>query len=218
MDLKKHLDRAEDALNRGQSDYAAELCDQVLDFAPGEARAAAVLAQALLNLRANRTWLGRIGAGSFGLAARLSRMTRNAEGEARSRRRAFMKNPSDLHKGYLWAEALERAGYAGAALSAFGALGEFHGEAARQAGALAAAQGDVVQALEHYQKALDANPRDSEALRARKNLAAEQALRTKRYDEAESGFDIARDKDAMLRAARGTDAAPMEGGDPPSGA
>ena len=48
MDLKKHLDRAEQALQRGQADFAIELCDQVMDFAPGDAGAAGLLARALL--------------------------------------------------------------------------------------------------------------------------------------------------------------------------
>ena len=48
MNLKTHLDRAEQALDRGQPDFAMELCDQVLDFAPGEARAADLLARAAL--------------------------------------------------------------------------------------------------------------------------------------------------------------------------
>lgn len=203
MDLKKHLDRAEEALHRGQAGYAAELCDQVLEFAPGEARAAGVLAKALVSLGARRTWLGRLGAGSFSVGARLSRMARNADGEARLRRRAFLKSPSDVQKGYLWGDALERAGYAGAALAVFATLADRDGEAAKRGGALAAAQGDVTLALECYQKALDQDPRDTEALRARKNLAAEQALRTKRYDEAESGFDLAVDKEAFRRVASG---------------
>ena len=203
MDLKKHLDRAEDALKRGQADFAAELCDQVLDFAPGEERAAGLLARALLGLGAKKSLLGKLGAGPAGLAAGLSKVTRNPDAEARSRRRAFLKNPGDLRKGCQWADALERAGYAGAALGAFGALAEADGEAAKRAGALAAAQGEVERALRYYQLALDANPRDTEAVRARKNLAAEQALRTKRYEEAESGFDLAVDPQAFLKAARG---------------
>ncbi|MBC8328455.1 MAG: hypothetical protein ISR76_06685 [Planctomycetes bacterium] len=204
MDLNKHLDRAEDALNRGQSDFAAELCDQVLDFAPGEARAAELLTRALIKLgEGKKSLFGRLGAGPAGLAAGISKLTRNAEGEARSRRRAFIKNPQSLEKGFVWADSLERAGYAGAALGAFGALAERHGEAAKRAGGLAAAQGEVDAALDYYQKALDANPRDTEAMRARKNLAAEQALRTKRYEEADSGFDLAVDPAAFLRAARG---------------
>jgi len=51
--------------------------------------------------------------------------------------------------------------------------------------------------------ALDRNPRDTEAVRARKNLAAEQALLTKKYDQAGSAQDVAYDPDAFLRAARG---------------
>jgi tetratricopeptide (TPR) repeat protein len=204
MDLKKHLDRAEEALRRGQADFAAELCDQVLDFAPGEARAAALLTEALIQLgEGKKSLFGKLGAGPAGMAAGLSKLTRNAEGEARARRRAFIKNPSSLDKGFAWADALERAGYAGAALGAFGALAERHGEAAKRAGGLAAAQGEVDAALAFYQKALDANPRDTEAMRARKNLAAEQALQTKKYEEAESGFDLAVDPQAFLRAARG---------------
>jgi hypothetical protein len=56
---------------------------------------------------------------------------------------------------------------------------------------------------------LERNPRDTEAMRARKNLAAEQALRTKKYDDdSASGLD----SEAFLRAARGeADPDPEEG-------
>lgn len=204
MDLKKHLDRADEALHRGQADFAAELCDQVLDFAPGEARASELLTRALMKLgEGKKALLGRIGAAPAGLAAAISRLARNAEGEARARRRAFIKDPRNLERGFAWADSLERAGYAGAALGAFAALAERHGEAAKRAGGLAAAQGEVDRALSFYQLALAANPRDTEAMRARKNLAAEQALRTKKYEEADSGLDLAVDPAAFLRAARG---------------
>ncbi|HJM39614.1 MAG TPA: hypothetical protein QGG59_05820 [Planctomycetota bacterium] len=190
MDLKKHLDRAEQALHRGQADFSAELCDQVLDFAPGEARAAELLAKSLLQLGGKKSLLGKLGAGPAGFAAGFSKITKNPDAEARARRRAFIKDPGDIRKGCSWAEALERAGYAGAALGAFGALSESDVMAAKQAGALAHAQGEVELALEYYQRALDVDPRDTDALRARKNLAAEQALRTKRYDEADSALDL----------------------------
>ena len=204
MDLKKHLDRAEEALGRGQTDFAVELCDQVLDFAPGEARAAGLLARAVLATKGGGL-LSKLGAGSSSLAAKFSKLTRNPDGEARQLRSAFLKNPEDLEIGSRWADALERAGYAGAALEAFSALAEADVFAAKRAGALAAAQGEVDRALALYQVALDQNPRDTEAVRARKNLAAEQALRTKKYDEADSAMDVALDQEAFLRAARGLD-------------
>ncbi len=212
MDLKKHLDRADGALQRGQADFAAELCDQVLDFAPGDARAAELLTRALLQMAGGKrkSLLGRLGAVPSGLSAGFGKLTRNVDGEARSRRRAFIKDPGDPRKGFLWADSLERAGYAGAALGAFGALAAVHGESAKRAGGLAAAQGEVDQALDFYQKALEVDPRDTEAIRARKNLAAEQALRSKGYEDAESGLDLAADPEAFLRAARGLEDLPPE--------
>lgn len=202
MNLKKHLDRAEQALERGQPDFAAELCDQVLDFAPGERRAAELLVQALHQIGGKSGLLRKLGSGPAGLAARFSRLTRNADAEARQMRRAFIKDPGNLGAGMKWGDALERAGYLGAALGVFGGLAAQHGEAAKRAGGLAAAQGEVDAALDYYQKALDRNPRDTEAMRARKNLAAEQALRQNKYDDAgASGLD----SEAFLRAARGED-------------
>ena len=133
----------------------------------------------------------------------MSRLTKNPDAEARKLRSAFIKNPSKLALGYQWADALERAGYAGAALEAFGELASQDGESAKRASALAAAQGEIDRALEYLQAALDRNPRDTDAVRARKNLAAEQALLTKKYDQAESAQDVAYDPDAFLRAARG---------------
>jgi len=203
MDLKKHLDRAEQALQRGQADFAIELCDQVMDFAPGDAGAAGLLTRALLNDDSAGGFFGKLGAGTSGLAAKLSRLTKNPDAEARKLRSAFIKNPRKLALGYQWADALERAGYAGAALEAFGELAGQDGESAKRASALAAAQGEIDRALEYLQAALDRNPRDTEAVRARKNLAAEQALLTKKYDQAGSAQDVAYDPDAFLRAARG---------------
>lgn len=208
MDLKKHLDRAEQALDRGQADFAIELCDQVLDFAPGDAHAAGLLARALVSLKSKGGFLGRLGAGPSSLGARLSRMTKNPDAEARQLRRAFIKNPGNFTTAASWADALERAGYAGAALEAFGALAEADSECAKRASALAAAQGEVDRALEYLERALVANPRDTEAVRMRKNLAAEQALSTKAYDKAESAQDVAYDPEAFLRAARGEGSAP----------
>jgi len=203
MNLKKHLDRAAQALERGQADFAAELCDQVMDFAPGDRRAAELLTTAVVELGGGKSsFLGKLGSGPSGLAAKFSKLTRNPDAEARSMRRSFMKDAGSPSKGVAWGDALERAGYVGAALGVFGGLAATSAEAAKRAGSLAAAQGEVDEALDFYQKALDANPRDTEAMRARKNLAAEQALRTNQYDnDAAGGLD----SEAFLRAARGED-------------
>ncbi len=209
MNLQKHLDRASQALQNGQADFAAELCDQVLDFAPGDRNAAELMAKAALALSGKASVIAKLGALGGGLAAKFSRLTRNADAEARQMRRVFLKNPADLSKGVAWGDALERAGYAGAALGAFSGLAERSGEAAKRAGGLAAAQGEVEAALKYYELALKANPRDTEAMRARKNLAAEKALRGRPKDGGGSGLDT----ESFLRAARGE----RLDGDPPVG-
>jgi tetratricopeptide (TPR) repeat protein len=203
MNLKKHLDRAEQALEKGQPDFSVELCDQVLDFAPGDQRAANLLAQAVLDCAEGKSkFLGKIGAGPASIAAKFQKLIRNPDGEARSMRRAFMRDGHSVDKGISWANALERAGYAGAALGVYVALASRSGAAARAAGDLAAAQGNIDDALKHYQLALDLNPRDTAAMRSRKNLAAEQALLSKQYsDDTTSGLDT----DAFRRAALGED-------------
>ena len=83
MDLKKHLDRAEEALERGQTDFAVELCDQVLDFAPGEARAAGLLAAAAIALEPGG-FLTKMGSGPSSLVAKFNKLVRNPDGEARN--------------------------------------------------------------------------------------------------------------------------------------
>lgn len=202
MDLKKYLTRAETALKRGQADLAIDFCDEVMDFAPGDAGAAGLLARAILANSKAGGFFGKLGASTAGLTAKLRR---DPDAQARQLRAAFIKDPSKLSFGYRWAEALENAGYAGAALEVFGELSSQDGDSAKRASALAAAQGEIDRALEYLQVALDRNPRDTEAIRARKNLAAEQALLNKKYDEANSAQDVAYDPDAFLRAARGED-------------
>ena len=151
-------------------------------------------------MRSRQAWLlGRISSGPLVVAAKFHKLIRNADGEASSMRRAFMRDPGGVDKGIFWADALERAGYAGAALGAYSALATVSGEAARSAGDLAAVQGEIELALENYEIALKVNPRDTAAMRARKNLAAEQALKLKDYGEDASGLDT----DAFRRAALG---------------
>ena len=108
MNLKKHLDRAEQALEKGQPDFAAELCDQVLDFAPGDERAANLLSQAVLDTAGDKSkFLGKVSSLPASVAAKFQKLIRNPDGEARSMRRAFMRDAHSIDKGMSWADALE---------------------------------------------------------------------------------------------------------------
>ena len=45
--------------------------------------------------------------------------------------------------------------------------------------------GDSVKALAFYERALEADPRDRDALKARKDLAAEAAIQSSKFDSVE---------------------------------
>jgi tetratricopeptide (TPR) repeat protein len=72
----------------------------------------------------------------------------------------------------------------------------------RRAGAMVAATGDHAKALEYYERALEADPRDQEALKARKNLAAETALATQSSDKNTHSRDQIKDKEGVRELER----------------
>ncbi len=68
-------------------------------------------------------------------------------------------------------------------------------EALKRAGAMMYHTGDHAKALEYYERALAADPRDQEALKARKNLAAETALSRSKTDGIQHSRELIKDKD-----------------------
>ena len=68
-----------------------------------------------------------------------------------------------------------------------------------------AATGEPLKALEYYERALEADPRDRDAMKARKDLAAEAALQKGRYEEVQHSREQVVDQDqaqALERAQR----------------
>jgi len=63
-------------------------------------------------------------------------------------------------------------------------------------------KGDVAKALEYFERALEVDPRDRDAIKARKDLAAEAALSTARYDEVEHSREQIKDKDEARQLER----------------
>jgi tetratricopeptide (TPR) repeat protein len=75
--------------------------------------------------------------------------------------------------------ALEDGGHfksAGAVYEFLARIAPRNPEGLKRAGAMTYRLGDHAKALEYYERALEADPRDQEAIKARKDLAAEQAL------------------------------------------
>ncbi|MCA8973598.1 MAG: tetratricopeptide repeat protein [Planctomycetes bacterium] len=201
MDLSKHLENAKEATKRRNFPLAIKIYGQVLQLQPDYGEARAGLRTALFE-KAKLKPPSKVTAILFGginlLMARISRMFRGHAAAARAYERYLAHDPLAEGANLSLGESLQRAGLSRSALAVYAAYAEAEPRclpACRAAGALFYEQGKVKEALAMYEQALKIDPRDQESLKARKNLAAEGALRSTGIEEAQSSRDLIKDKE-----------------------
>jgi len=208
MDLSKHLDNARDAAKRRNFPLAIKIYGQVLQIQPDYGEARAGLRRALFD-KAKQKPPSKVTAVLFGgvhlLVATMSRWFGGHAAAARACERYLVHDPLSEAVNLRLGQSLERAGLNRSALAVYAAYAEVEPrclEACRSAGALFYEQGKVAEALAMYEQALKVDPRDQESLKARKNLAAEGALRNTGIAEAESSRDLIKDKEQQRQFER----------------
>lgn len=207
MDFSKQLNKAEEAMRRRNYDFAAELYRQLVDIEPdlGPARAGLRQAQRKRAERKKRGLFGKA-AGSVPLGrAKAMAKVKKYDAAAKALEDYLAGNPLDEDGNLMLGEVLEAAGHDRSAFAVYAFLADVapgNVEGLKRAGALAARTGDVPGALDYYEKALTADPRDQEAIKARKNLAAEAALHQSRLDEVEHSREVVRDQAQTARLER----------------
>ncbi|MFQ5507214.1 MAG: tetratricopeptide repeat protein [Planctomycetota bacterium] len=215
MDLSKHLEKAEEASRRRNYALAIGLYHQILDLNPDYGEAREGLRKAL-----DKKFEGKKGGGILALiqgflpllSARIARLTKNYQAQARNLERFLALAPASAEANLALGRALENGTWNKSAYVVYRHLGELvsgvgkssthvgkGGEAWRSAGRMATALKRFKEAMDCYEEALKLNPRDQESLRARKNLAAEGALEGGGYVTAKSSRELVRDKDALAR-------------------
>lgn len=208
MDLSKHLDKAADAVRRRNYKLATQICSQLLALQPDHEEARRCLRNALFKkaeAKPPSKLAAILGGGPHLLMAAVTRMLRQHQAAARACERYLAVDPLNESVNLRLGEALEAAGHRKSALAVYRAWAEMQPRclpACRRAGALLYEAGEVEAALEMYEQALRVDPRDQESLKARKNLAAEGALRSSGIEEARSSRDLIRDPEAQRRLER----------------
>ena len=104
-------------------------------------------------------------------------------------------------------EALEAGQYYKSACAVYEFVAEIapkNPEGLKRAGAMMYQLGEHHKALEFYERALEADPRDQDALKQRKNLAAETALSARESGEVTHSRDQIKDKDEAQALERST--------------
>jgi tetratricopeptide (TPR) repeat protein len=182
LDFSEHIQKAEEAARRRNYDFAVELYQQLVELDADHADARAGLRR-VLKKRAEQKQGSKLlralgGAGPLAMAKTLRKAGRH-EASAKALESYLASNPLDEEANLLLGMALEDAGHFNAARVVYEFVAEIaprNGEGLRRAGAMMHKKGEHAKALEYYERALEADPRDQEALKARKNLAAETAL------------------------------------------
>jgi len=203
VDFSKHLQKAEEALRRRNYDFAVEVYQQLLEIDPDQGEARAGLRQAYrkrMEAKKGGSKLLRTlgGAGPLAMAKGLRKAGRH-DACAKALETYLGGNPLDAEANLLLGMALEDAGHTRSALAVYEYLAEIapkNPEGLKRAGAMAWRQKDSQRALEYYERALEADPRDQEALKARKDLSADLALSKGRYETVQHSREQIVDKEA----------------------
>lgn len=207
MDFSKQLAKAEEAFKRRNYDFAADLYRQLVDIDPdlGEARGGLRRANQKRRERKKLGIFGRAGgAVPLGKARAMAKL-KKYDAAAAALEDYLAAAPLDEDANLLLGELLEAAGHRRSALAVFAFLAEIaprNVEGLKRAGAVAAALGDVAGAIAYYERALGVDPRDQEAIKARKNLAAEAAIQQSSLDSVGHSREAMRDEQEAVRLER----------------
>ncbi len=205
MDVDKHIEKAEEALKRRNYEFAINLYQQLLLIDPNNLRARKGLFDAALkNHDRKHGGKGKKKTGSsFGTTLGILMRSGGRKDPAvvmSACDKVIGKHPRDPRAHEKLGYAASKAGHLESAAFAFEKVLELQPDnlqAAKNLGRLQQRLGRIQEALESFDKAMKINPGDQEAIKARKDLAAEAAIQDHGYAEAKSTMDLLKDKDQV---------------------
>lgn len=205
MDVDRILGKAQEEAKRKNFDYSIRLYQEILSIKPDLVEARRGLRQAALK-KHSKKYPSRISAvlKGFGplMSIRMQRASKRHQSLLISCEKYLAHDPKNLKVLNTLGEAALEAKLLDTAIVVFEGITEIHPDNAdgfKRLGDLYHKKGRIDEALEAYEKALKARPKDAEIEKARKNLAAEGAIRSTGIDRAGSARDLARDQDELDR-------------------
>ena len=204
MNIAKLIDKGEEALKKKNFDYAIEILLQAVSFGPNNRRARELLRQAELK-KYEHAYPSKGVVAVFGLPAKLgiaiaglSKKT-NPEAYMMACEKFLTKDPKNKGVNMALGAAAAIGGHLETAIFAYETASEHNpGDPAslKRLGQLLWKNGQISEAHEVYDKVVRLRPQDQEAVKARKNLAAEMSLKETGFESARSSRDLVKDKEA----------------------
>ncbi len=188
-------------MRRRNYDFAVEVYQQLISLDPDLAEARGGLRLALKRRfeteKSSKFLRAAFGAVPLNTAKALMK-AQKFDAAAKQLESYLEKSPTDEDGNLLLGIALEGANHFNSARAVYEFLAEIaphNPEGLKRAGAMMRKKGDTAKALEYYERALKADPRDQDALKARKDLAAEAALKKGNYEQVSHSRDLIKDKE-----------------------
>jgi tetratricopeptide (TPR) repeat protein len=207
MNVTKLIEKGEDALKKRNFDYAISIFLEAVSFAPNERRAREGLRKAELK-KYEHAYPSPVMAAIFGLGARfgmlfssLSKKT-SPEGFMMACERYLTKDPKNYRVNMALGDAAALGGHRDAAIFAYETAAEHNPDdvaALKKLAHLLWKTGHIKKAHEVYDRVVALAPKDQEAIKARKNVAAEASLKETGFETAASSRDLVKDKEAAGR-------------------
>ncbi|MHC4932443.1 MAG: tetratricopeptide repeat protein [Planctomycetota bacterium] len=207
MNVNKLIEKGEDAHKKRNYDYAISIFLEAVSFAPNNRKAREGLRKAELKKYEN-AYPSPLMVAVFGLGARLGMLVAgigkkaNPEAYMMACERFLRIDPKNKGVNMALGEAAAIAGHLDAAIFAYETASEHNpgdATALKHLGALLWQNGQIQEAHGVYDRAVQLDPKDQEAVKARKNLAAEASLKETGFETARSSRDLVKDKDAAGR-------------------
>jgi tetratricopeptide (TPR) repeat protein len=204
MNIAKLIDKGEEALKKKNFDYAIEILLQAVSFGPNNRRARELLRQAELK-KYEHAYPSKGMVAVFGLPAKLGiavaglSKKSNPEAYMMACEKFLTKDPKNKGVNMALGDAAAIGGHLEVAIFAYQTASEHNPgdpEALKKLGSLLWKNNQISEAHEIYDRAVRLRPQDQEAVKARKNLAAEMSLKETGFESARSSRELVKDKDA----------------------
>jgi len=205
--INKLIERAEDAHKKRNYDYAITVFLEAVSFAPNNRRAREGLRNAELK-KWEKSYPSAAAVAIFGLGARLGMFVAglgkkgNPEAYMMACERFLKMDPKNRKVNMALGAAAAAAGHLEAAIFAYETAAEHHPSdvaALKSLGHLLAQNGEIQRAHRTFDKVVSLNAQDQEAIKMRKNLAAEASLKETGFETAKSSRELVKDKEATGR-------------------
>ncbi|MEZ6197380.1 MAG: tetratricopeptide repeat protein [Planctomycetota bacterium] len=208
MDVSKHIDRAEKEVARKNYDLAISLYDQILAIQPDEGRARTGKRRAEL-AKHQKAYPSALTRGIKNLVPQLAiaigKAVRAHGLVASMAEKALSNDPKNVKLNLVLGHALLAKGHKNGAESAFAVVAEFDPndiESMKTLGRLYYDNKKYEESLACYERVIKVAPRDQEAVKMRKNLAAEGAIKSGGFEKAKSARDLAKSSEQMAELER----------------